>query len=103
MANAVGKVGWKFMTMVFAIPISRFVTTVIEKAWVKLRPNDPPRDPASPGTGWGDALAWAALSGVGIAVGRLVATRSAATAWRGLTGSEPPGAQTVAEARADAT
>jgi hypothetical protein len=102
MANAAGKLGWKLMTMIFAIPISKIVTRLIEKAWVKARPNDPPRDPASPGTGWGDALAWATLSGLGIALGRLVATRTAASAWRGLTGSEPPGAQTVTEAREDA-
>lgn len=102
MANIAGKLGWKVVTMIFAIPISMAVRKIIEKAWTKARPNDPPRDPASPGTTWLDALAWAAVSGVGVAAGRVLASRGAASAWRGLTGSEPPGAETRAEAAAAA-
>jgi hypothetical protein len=39
---------------------------------------------------WGDALAWAALSGLGVAIAQLVTTKSAATLWRRLVGAEPP-------------
>ncbi|MCU1688299.1 MAG: hypothetical protein JWN61_2905 [Pseudonocardiales bacterium] len=102
MANIAGKLGWKVVTLVFAVPISMVVRKLIEKAWVKARPNDPPRDPASPGTTWLDALAWAAVSGIGVAAGRVLASRGAATAWRGLTGTEPPGSETQAEAAAAA-
>lgn len=98
MANIAGKLGWKVVTLIFAVPISILVRKVIEKAWTRARPNDPPRDPASPGTTWIDALAWAAVSGVGVAAGRVLASRGAAKAWRGLTGTEPPGTQTQAEA-----
>ena len=102
MANIAGKLGWKVITMVFAIPISIAVRKAIEKVWIKARPEDPPRDPASPGTSWLDALAWAAVSGIGVAAGRVLASRGAAKAWRGLTGSEPPGAETQTEAAAEA-
>ena len=102
MANIAGKLGWKVVTLIFALPISMVVSKLIEKTWAKARPNDPPRDPASPGTTWMDALAWAAVSGIGVAAGRVLASRGAAKAWRGLTGSEPPGTQTRAEAVAAA-
>lgn len=102
MANIAGKLGWKVITLIFAVPISIAIRKIIEKAWTKARPEDPPRDPASPGTTWIDALAWAAVSGVGVAAGRVLASRGAATAWRGITGTEPPGTETQAEAAAAA-
>jgi hypothetical protein len=90
MANVVGKIGWKVVTMAFAIPISRLVTKGTERVWLTLRPEDPPHNPAKTETSWSDAIAWAAVSGVGIAAGQLLASRSAAHAWRTLFGVEPP-------------
>ncbi|RBY75072.1 hypothetical protein DQ238_20325 [Geodermatophilus sp. TF02-6] len=41
-----------------------------------VRGTPPPEDSAAPGVGWGAALAWAAVSGVVVAAGRLVAARA---------------------------
>jgi hypothetical protein len=93
MASFMGKAGWKIVTMAFAIPIGKLATRLTERAWLAFRPDDPPHDPAKSDTAWADAIGWAVVSAVGLAVGRLVATRSAATAWRAVFGVEPPGAE----------
>ena len=64
---------------------------VLDKVWRKTKKTEPPADPASPGTPWVEALTWAAASGVAVGVGRLVATKGAATARMKLTGKVPEG------------
>lgn len=91
MANFMSKIGWKIVTLLFAIPIAKLTTKLTEKVWLALRPNDPPRDPAKSTTSWPDAIAWALVSAIGLAVGRLLAARSAAKAWRTVFGEDPPG------------
>ena len=63
-----------------------------DAAWLKVRGTPPPKNPDVPGVGWGDALAWAAVSGVLVAFGRLFAARGAAKAYTKLTGKIPAGA-----------
>jgi hypothetical protein len=67
----------------------------IEEAWRSARGTDPPSNPASPDTNWGEALAWAVASGVALAVIRLVAQRGAAEAWRAVTGEYPEELESV--------
>lgn len=50
--------------------------------WEKRTGRTPPTNPAAPGVSWGEALAWAALTGAVIGVGRIIARRLATTAWR---------------------
>jgi hypothetical protein len=45
---------------------------------------------------WPEAVAWALLSGVAVALARLVATRTAADRWVKTTGSLPPGLEETA-------
>ena len=52
---------------------------------------EPPGNPAAPGTTWPAALTWALASGAALAVARLVAQRGAAEAWKTATGSYPAG------------
>lgn len=91
MSNALAKAGWKVTVLVFAIPAGIAARKAVDAAWKKTRRSDPPANPAAPGTTWGEALAWAAVSGVAFAAARLVAARGAAATWRSLTGSLPPG------------
>jgi uncharacterized protein DUF4235 len=62
-----------------------------DAAWYAARGTTPPKNPAAPGVSWPEALAWAALSGLTVAGGRLLAARGAAAAYRSLTGKLPPG------------
>jgi hypothetical protein len=73
-----------------AIPVSRAITKATRKAWVTARPQDPVRDPRKVDTRWSDALIWAALTGIGSALGQLLTTKGADTVWRGLTGRPSP-------------
>jgi hypothetical protein len=95
MAGRVGKIGWKITALAFAVPTGIAARKALDAAWRAARHNDPPRNPAAPGTDWAEALAWAAVSGVAIAAARLVATRGATAAWRSLTGKLPPGVEEV--------
>jgi len=90
MANPVGKLGFKLVTIAVSIPVGILARKGVQKLWAAARPQDPPHSPSDPGVTWGDALAWAALSAVGIATAELVSLKGAAEVWRTLTGSEPP-------------
>ncbi len=92
---AAGQMVWKAMGVGSGLAAARVSTKVLDVAWAKTRGGEPPRNPAAPGTTWGEALAWAVASGVTVAVARLLATRAAASAWRGVTGSLPPGLEEV--------
>ncbi len=90
-----GKLGWKVVALAFAVPAAFATRKALDATWRAIRHDDPPRNPAAPGTSWAEALAWAALSGVAIAAARMVAARGAAAAWESLTGELPPGIEDV--------
>ncbi len=83
---------YKLLGPVMAIPTGIVVKKVADAAWLKLRGTPPPKNPDVPGVTWGDALAWAAVSGILVAFGRLVAARGAAKTYTALTGKYPAGA-----------
>lgn len=89
--NFVGKLLYRLIALALSIPIARAVKTLTNKAWVAARPNDPPKDPKKADTGWKDALIWAAISGVGTALAKVLSTKGAAGTWRALIGTDPPG------------
>ena len=95
MAGAAGRIGWKIVAAAFAVPTGIAVRKAIETGWRKTKHDDPPKNPAAPGTQWSEALAWAAVSGVAVAAARLVAARGAAATWKSLTGKLPPGVEDV--------
>ena len=98
MAGAAGKIGWKIVAMAFAVPTGIAVRKAIETGWRKTKHDDPPKNPAAPGTEWSEALMWAAVSGIAVATARLVAARGAAATWKSLTGKLPPGVEDAAGA-----
>ncbi|HWG93170.1 MAG TPA: DUF4235 domain-containing protein [Mycobacteriales bacterium] len=89
------KVLWKFVGIVTGLLAAKTGRSVLDKAWARTRGGEPPRNPAAPGTTWGEALSWAVASGVAVAVARLLATRGAASAWQKGTGHLPPGLEEV--------
>jgi hypothetical protein len=90
------KIGIKAISAVIGIPVGILAKKATERAWLAAHPSDPPRKPSEPGVRWTDALAWAALSAVGIVAAELITQQSAKAAFRAITGSEPP-AQPVKE------
>jgi Protein of unknown function (DUF4235) len=90
MANPAGKLAFKLVTVAVSIPVGIFARKGVERLWLSFRPDDPPHSPSEPGVSWTDALAWAAISAVGIAAAELISLKGAAELWRTLTGAEPP-------------
>ncbi len=86
-----GSFFWKLLGFAFAIPAGFAVRKVLDKVWMRTRGVAPPKNPAAPGTNWVEALAWAAASGIAIAIGRMLAARGAAGFYKKLTGKLPPG------------
>ena len=83
-------IGMKAMSIVIGIPVGIVTKKAVERAWIAVRPGDPPRQPTERGVRWADAIAWAALSGASVVIAELMTRRSAEAAFRALTGSEPP-------------
>ena len=84
-------VGSKLVGIGTGVVVKKASDALISRVWRKTKHNEPPADPSSPGTPWGEALAWAIASGVAVGVGRLVATRGTATAVAKVTGRVPEG------------
>lgn len=90
MTKIVGNIGWRIMTLAVGIPVGVAVKKGIDRAWMAARPDRPPRGAKDPNASWGDAISWAALSAVGVAITQLATTKAATKLWRKFVGAEPP-------------
>lgn len=84
------KIGMKLMSIAISIPVGIVTKKVVQRTWVAARPADPARKPSDPDVHWADAIGWAALSAAGVVAAELLTRRGAESAWRTITGSEPP-------------
>jgi hypothetical protein len=84
---------WTAATGVAALGAATLAKKVLTKGWTARR-GKPPGNPAAGDTTWGEAIAWALLSGVVVGMVRLVAERGVAAAFRARTGSLPEAAHT---------
>lgn len=82
---------WKVVVTGSAVLTATLMRSILREIWRAWKGDDPPLNPASPETGWSDALIWTVAVGSAIGVGRLVARRGAARGWRKVTGNLPPG------------
>lgn len=89
------KVLWKVVGLLTGLVSAKAGRSALDKVWAKTRGGEPPRNPAAPGTTWGEAVTWAVASGVAVALVRLVATRGAASVWQKAAGHLPPGLEDV--------
>jgi hypothetical protein len=83
---------YKVLGPAMAIPTGIIVKKTTDQLWVAVRNSPPPKNPGTPGVSWGDAIAWAAFSGVLVAVGRLLAAQGADKLYTALTGKPPANA-----------
>src|SRR5579875_2993169 len=94
MANVAGKLTMKVLTIAIGVPVGIATKRIVEKTWRSARPEDPPRHADDDGVRWGDAIAWAALSGAGMVLAGLLTRKGAESTFRVLTGVEPPEGKT---------
>jgi len=83
---------YKVIGLGLTVPAGIAVKKLADTAWLKVRGYPPPKNPAAPGVGWPEALAWAAVSGALMGAGRLVAARGATSVYQSITGELPPDA-----------
>lgn len=92
---AAGTILYKVVGIGAGVLATKAARSVLDKAWEKSRGGEPPRNPAVPGTSWGEAISWAVASGVAVGIARLLATKGTASAWAKATGALPPGVEKV--------
>ncbi len=84
------KYGWKVVTVGLGATAAFVTQRALEVVWKALRGSTPPKVAADRDSSWVDALSWAAATGVGVGVARLLAVRTAATVWEATVHEPPP-------------
>ncbi|MFZ0390508.1 MAG: DUF4235 domain-containing protein [Calditrichia bacterium] len=81
---------WQLVGAGSALLAGMAVKKVLGAGWQKVMDEEPPKNPASRSTSWGDAVLWTAATGVVIGVAKMLARRGAVTGWEKATGEAPP-------------
>ena len=85
----VGGIVWKVLGTLAALVAAGAASRALNLGWKAATGNTPPTVPEDPETTWGEALAWAAVSGAGMGIARMFATRQAAQYYKRSTGHLP--------------
>lgn len=80
---------WKMLGTGGAVLSGIGARKALTVAWTKAVGEDPPHNPASPDVGWGQALAWAVVSGSVVGIAKLLWQRKAAHYFERSTGHLP--------------
>ncbi|MDQ1600152.1 MAG: hypothetical protein QOD68_1626 [Actinomycetota bacterium] len=87
--------GWRVLGGISAILAGLAARKLLVTAWRRTTGNNPPANPAAPGTAWREAIPYALASGAAMGLARMLATRKAASYYRKSTGHLPPGMEEV--------
>jgi hypothetical protein len=87
--------GWRILGGLSAVLAGIAARKVLVKGWQVTTGDDPPANPAAPGTRWREAIPYAIASGVVMGLARMLATRRAAAYYRKSTGHLPKGMEEV--------
>jgi len=92
-----GELGWRLLAGAAAFGAGFVARKAITVGWKQVTGKEPPTNPESPEVGIAEAIGWAVVTGVGIEVARLLATRAAANRWHNSTGELPAALRTATE------
>jgi hypothetical protein len=87
----VNDIAWKALAAVTSLGAGVAARNVAVAVWRHELHEEPPANPADPGTSWPKAIAWTVALGGLVSVAQLAARRATAGAWRAATGDLPPG------------
>lgn len=96
MADDDGKSGYKIMAMGSALLGAAVARKLLTVGWKAATGKEPPANPEHPDVTWGEAVSWAVVSGVVVALVKLVAQRQVAATWKRASGELPPGMEETA-------
>lgn len=88
--DTVQNAAFSAMSALSAIAAGILTRKVLTKVWTKAAGREPPANPADPTVDWQEAVTWAAATGVGVGVGRVVGRRAAADVWERAAGEPAP-------------
>lgn len=86
----VQKFGWRAIAIGTGALTGLAAQRVIEFIWTALRGSRPPKVAADRSSPWPEAVSWAAATGIGVGVARLLAMRTAAALWEAAVHEPPP-------------
>jgi hypothetical protein len=92
-----GDMGWRLLAGAAAFGAGFVARKAITIGWKQITGKEPPTNPESPDVALTEAIGWAVVTGVGMEVARLLATRAAARRWHDSTGELPVALRTAAE------
>jgi len=75
---------------VAGVAVAVVVRRLLGLLWKRVRGVDAPKTPTAEGVPWGEAIAWALVSGTSAGLARLIGRRIALAGWRKLLKAEPP-------------
>ncbi len=87
---ALQKYGWKAIAVGTGALTGLAAQRVIEFIWTAVRGAAPPKVAGDRTSPWPEAVSWAAATGIGVGVARLVAVRTAAALWEVTVHAPPP-------------
>jgi hypothetical protein len=82
---------WTVFSLLSAVAAATVARKGLNTSWKAATGKNPPENPADPDVDVKEAIAWAVLSGVAVAVARMLAQRKAASYYARSTGHLPPG------------
>jgi Protein of unknown function (DUF4235) len=92
-----GDLGWRLLAGAAAFGAGFVARKAITVGWKQITGKEPPTNPESPEVELTEAIGWAVVTGVGIEVARLLATRAAANRWHNSTGELPAALRTATD------
>jgi hypothetical protein len=98
-----GDLGWRLLAGAAAFGAGFVARKAITIGWKQITGKEPPANPESPEVELVEAIGWAVVTGVGMEVARLLATRAAAKRWHSSTGELPAALRTATGKIKDAT
>jgi hypothetical protein len=86
---------WNGVASASAIGATLATKPLVERIWKLITRREAPGNPVHQDVTWGEALAWALLTGALVGVIRLLAQRAAVSAWNKATGDYPKALRTT--------
>jgi hypothetical protein len=91
-----GGTGYKVLALIASVVGAMLARKSLTLAWKAATGKEPPANPEHPEVTWGEAAAWAVVSGAVVGLARMIAQKRVASSWHRATGTLPRDVQKTA-------